>query len=533
MICDAVLLTYLEWVRLVSCGWLRLHNARVMRCDGWNGPLAKLHFDALMESAPDVGMSATDYVVAELKYEVWPPLSMHDLHLGRVLNLDQVMRFSCFNESANQVMNATYNGPSKFTVQLFEQPVLWSGWHKRVSHAAAENRAERLLAHLNVPAPSERFKEETTAVFVNLPEAHHKSKGTKAFGWVTALAIPRQNLILSDKHTQASEAVQSSVKNLQTDFQVNISFFSGISTEIANQVFTDPQYEKICRALVVCATYVHYSYLMQRSNYRDFAYDAFIQDVTWLNEKHIDLAAQLVDKIARDMPDELLLRIILQNPKISVFKKPAIATGVPSKEVSDTRVDQDSVNKSDQNIEAAGTPENKSSTDVNLDNTSAAPEGSNNPSAGHEAIDETLAQPETTNPEESKDHGEELVGESSTGIDQKPTSQLIEECGVQGTLLGDRENEDCPQTPNTGAEGTPNTAAKRTRRTFTPAYQQDVVKKIRQAHQQICDDENSQVISQSTPMKALQQVCRDEKLELKKVKSWVKDCDIELAKLLE
>lgn len=522
MICDAVLLTYLEWVRLVSCGWLRLHNARVVRCDGWNGPLAKLHFDALMESAPDVGMSATDYVVAELKYEVWPPLSMHDLHLGRVLNLDQVLRFSCFNESAYQVMNATYNGPSKFTVQLFEQPMLWSEWHKRVSHAAAENRAERLLAHLNVPAPSEIFKEETTAIFVNIPDTHHKSKGTKAFGWVTALAIPRQNLILSDKHTQASEAVQSSVKNLQTDFQVNLPFFGGISTEIANQVFTDPQYEKICRALVVCATYMHYSYLMQRSNYRDFAYDAFVQDVIWLNEKHIDLAAQLIDKIARDMPDELLLRILLQNRKNSVFEVPVIQVSTPNT----------SVNQYDQNIEAIDTPEYQSSPDINIDPAPVAHEGANNQNAKRKTVGEILIPTETANPKDSKDCGEESVGESSTGIDQRPTSQLVEESGVQRTLLGDSENEVCPQIPNSGAEGTPDTAPKKNLN--DPSYQQHVVKKIRQVLKPIFEAGKSP--SPDEAKSALLQVVSEEKMRPKsrdKVISWIQESDQDLAKLLE
>lgn len=35
MTCDAVVLTRLEWDRLVSCGWLRLHDARLIRVDDW------------------------------------------------------------------------------------------------------------------------------------------------------------------------------------------------------------------------------------------------------------------------------------------------------------------------------------------------------------------------------------------------------------------------------------------------------------------------------------------------------------------
>ena len=82
MAIDAVVLTYIEWARLVDRGWLRLHRSRVVRVAGWAEPLAEPDFDVLMENAPDVGLSTTDYVIAELKFEVLSPISTNSLNLG-------------------------------------------------------------------------------------------------------------------------------------------------------------------------------------------------------------------------------------------------------------------------------------------------------------------------------------------------------------------------------------------------------------------------------------------------------------------
>lgn len=443
MSCEAVVLTYLEWVRLVGCGRLRLHKDRVVRTAGWSGPLAQIDFDALMKRAPDVGMSATDYVIAEIKYEAWSPMSMHDIPLGSVLELDRVQLFSCFNESACQVMNATYKGPSKFEVKLFEQPALWSGWLKRASNAAADSRAERFIAHFNTSISSDKFKEEMTAVFSNLPETHHKSKGTRAFGWVTALAIPRKNLILSDQPTQASESVQSSIKNISNNYQVDTPFFDGISADIANEIFKDSQYEKIRNALVVCAAYVHYSYLLQRSNYKNFGYDVFCKDISWLNKNHIDLAAQLIDKIARDMSDELLFRILSVHPKTPVFENPA-------------------------------TPDNL---------TNIIPEP--------EAVDEdTLIPPEKTHPEISKNKNEKLSGEITTGINPILPTEYDAGSGTQRTLLGDPTNEICPHSPTTKARSASLLETDEIGGPFTThAKQKQVVNRVReQGIQKACKD---------------------------------------------
>ncbi len=554
MSCNTVVLTYLEWVRLVGRGWLRLHRFRVVPVDGWAGPRAQVDFDVLMENAPDVGLSATDYVIAELKFEAWTPISMDAPQLGRVLKLDQVQRFSCFNESARQVMNATYSGPSESAVQLFEQPALWTSWLERVSRAFADNRAEWFLAHLNIPTPSDQFKKETTAIFAKLPDTHHKSKGTRAFGWVTALAIPNQNLILSDKLTQGSEAVKSSVKNLLSDYQVDDLFFDSRSSDIAKEVLSDKQYEKVCNTLLVCAAYVHYAYLMQRSNYKNFGYDAFCKDVSWLKEKNIDLAAQLVDKTARYMPDELLSRVLSQNPKIPA-KSPASSEGsaltpgapsstaiskapdtapnledagkkeatsalpspssvsstppVPEKSLAHLVADSTGgyqANKPDITGIAADTPQGQSTTKVNAD-AAPAPEEQIEPNAEAEEVSGTLGQSESTDPGAGNEYSEESVLAGATGADQESATEPAKKSDDSGLPSDDPKGNDSAQSPING-DGC--TSAPIEPPFNTNAKKMEVAKRVRE--------------------KGLEKVCEEMSLKPQQVQKWVDKFDQKPAK---
>lgn len=352
MAIDAVVLTYLEWDRLVRDSYLRMPRSRIVRVAGWAEPLAEADFDALMETAPDVGLSETNYVIAELKFEAWLPISANDFSLGRTLQLTQVLRFLALNEIAQRVLTATHSYPKEYPIQLFEQPKLWTGWLERISQACSKNRGLRLLAHMDTQNLLVQ-SEDTVAFFQKLQDArqalsgqgqYEKSKGTRAFGWVTALAIARKMF-----DTKASSAVKASVDKLSNNFGVGESFFHAQSADIANEVLADPQYKKACSVLVVYAAYVHYSYLMQRSDYKTFGYDAFLKDFEWLRNKDTNLAAQLVYKTARNMSDELLSRVLSQHPKSSlaqsvpVLENNALITSainsITTSEASDTTAD--------------------------------------------------------------------------------------------------------------------------------------------------------------------------------------------------
>lgn len=237
--------------------------------------------------------------------------------------------------------------------------------------------------------------------------------------------------------------MQSSIKNISNNYQVDTPFFDGISADIVNEIFKDSQYEKIRNALVVCAAYVHYSYLLQRSNYKNFGYDVFCKDISWLNKNHIDLAAQLIDKIARDMSDELLFRILSVHPKTPVFENPA-------------------------------TPDNL---------TNIIPEP--------EAVDEdTLIPPEKTHPEISKNKNEKLSGEITTGINPILPTEYDAGSGTQRTLLGDPTNEICPHSPTTKARSASLLETDEIGGPFTThAKQKQVVNRVReQGIQKACKD---------------------------------------------
>ena len=553
MTCDAVVLTRLEWDRLVSCGWLRLHDARLTRVDDWSLSSAQLHFDILMKTAPDVGISSSDYVLAELRYEVWPLIATHDFQLGRMLKLDQVQHFLCFDERACQVLNATYNGPIEYAVQLFQTAQLWIDWRERISHASEDNRAARLLEHFGLPSPFEEFKQKPALFFDRLPDIqrslsgikhYEHAKGTRAFGWIVALAISKKN-----HTTEADPNVKSMVKELQSEYSVDVPFFMNKSVEVADAVFSDPQYKEVYNALVVCAAYVHYTYLIERSSYKIFGYNAFCQDVEWLKKQHINLAAQLVEKTACYMSDELLSRVLSQNPKISAKSSAssegnALTAGALSTDTSETpdtapnledagkkeatsalpspssvsstppvpekslaHLVADSTggyqaNKPDITGIAADTPQGQSTTKVNADAAPAAPEEQIEPSA----------------------EAEEVSGTSR----QSATTGLAPRTEPMGDLFP--PNEGSSQIPTIGAGGTPRAALKKPGEDFDLAYKQDVLKKVR-------DQGLNRGGSKQGFKDGLTQVWNEERLTHKRltkkeVKSWVEELDPELAKLL-
>lgn len=498
MAIDAVVLTYLEWDRLVRDSYLRMPRSRVVRVAGWTEPLAEADFDALMETAPDVGLSETNYVIAELKFEAWSPISANDFSLGRTLQLTQVLRFLALNEIAQRVLTATHSYPKEYPIQLFEPPKLWTGWLERISQAYSKNRGLRLLANLD----NQNFSvqsEDTAALFEKLQEArqtlsgqgkYEKSKGTRAFGWVTALAIAKKMF-----NTQASSAVRASVDKLSNDFGVGESFFHAQSADIANEVLADPQYKKACSVIVFYAAYVHYAYLMQRSDYKIFGYDAFLKDFEWLRNKDTNLAAQLVYKTACDMSDELLSRVLSQHPKSSFTKSSqvlednslvtsAISSTTTSK-ASDTSVDSGEsiaagttlVLPSNSLVDNSISKQDNSTVDIDRDCATAAADGGNPSVAssltGANDMTEEISngsrtdsrvtgnpdtEPVTTDADASeagKMHGKDSVGITATCANQEPCAGFNWKSGDQRTLLScpaDLLPEDIEKSQITGTE---------------------------------------------------------------------------------
>lgn len=485
MAIDAVVLTYLEWDRLVRDSYLRMPSrSRIVRVAGWTEPLAEADFDALMETAPDVGLSETNYVIAELKFEAWSPISANDPSLGRTLQLTQVQRFLALNEIAQRVLTATHSYPKEYPIQLFEQPKLWIGWLQRISHACSYNRGLRLLAHLGIQNISVQ-SEDTVVFFEKLREARHtlsgqakyeKSKGTRAFGWVTGLAIARKMF-----GTQASPAVIASVAELSNDFGVEDSFFHAQSTDITTEVLADPQYKEVCPTLVVFSAYVHYAYLMQRSDYKTFGYDAFLKDFEWLRNNDINLAAQLVYATARDMSDELLSRVLSQHPKspstqsVPVLEDKALITSAISStttsEASDTEVDLGesiavgvtSVSPPNSLVDSAISTQDNGTVGIDGDSAVAVADAdwknsgvTSSLTKADGTIDEALKNLDAADSETSKKHSKDSVEISATCVNQKLPTESNWESGGQGTLLPcptDLRREDTeksePQEPRT------------------------------------------------------------------------------------
>ena len=534
MTCDAVVLTRLEWERLISCGWLRLHNARLVRVHDWLDPIsATVHFAALMESAPDVGMSSSDYVLAELHYEVWTPVSQHNFQLGRIIKLEQVGRFSCFDERACKVLNATYNGSAEYATQVFQQPTLWIDWRKQMSKAWEDHRAARLLAHFNFS--SKKYNQKFNFAFEKLIDAQHNlsrnshyehTKGTKAFGWRTALVISNRNPEISGCATESTPCIQSIVKKFQVDYDVDGPFFSGQSTDVANYVLSDPQYKKIREELVIFAAYAHYAYLIERSGYKKFSYEAFCQDVAWLEEKHIDLAVQLVEKIARYMVDELLWHVVSTHPSVPARPAPAAlenslvpptepvpeSAAEPEKPLANdiaptpetpsappvaVRPNEEAAQQIEAAVVVANSPEVQGSTTVVAEGVEA-PE---TPIEPPEAVSDISDQPKTIGPEAVKGDSEKFGQAGATGREQSAPAGSVAQNNIQASLI----NEYSSEISTAETTGTSAPISGKTRRKFNSDYKITILQKVRE--------------------KGIKQVCNEENLKPAYVKDWAKKFD--------
>lgn len=315
---DAVALTYLEWARLVGRGWLRLDTSRIERLPSWSCKGAEYAFDCLMQHAPDVGLRSADYVIAELEFSAWTPLSEQQPMLGNRLNLSQVRRFLCLDQSGQQVLESTASS-NALRMNLLQPSSLWIGWVTRVQRASSDSRANELLEILgfdpaHIPDASEFYAGlRDFRAQISGESAYQKSKGTLSHGWFSALAAAKRHF---DK--SAGVAIRELIQALQTKHDVAGQFFRGEALAVAENIASDSQYVDVVDDITAGAAYFHYSYLMQRAEYKSFDQRAFAQDVRWLSERAPDAAVLLIDSIARDMTDELLAHAVARQPALDL-----------------------------------------------------------------------------------------------------------------------------------------------------------------------------------------------------------------------
>lgn len=514
MITDAVILTRLEWERLISRGWLRLNAFRVVRVHDWHEPVtAAANFKELMEKTPDVGRGSSDYILAELHYEFWQLISQKDFQLGKLIKLEQVKCFSCFDDLSLEVLNANYKGLEKYKVKIFEQPILWKEWSEKVAKAWEEHKAQMFLRHLNLI--SQKPNTVSDSIFDKIKKCQNKllgnryyevAKGTRVFGWLAALVISKQNPELAGCATEANPTIRLMIESLQKDYRVDTPFFSDQSISIANYVLNDRQYNKISKELIIFAAYAHYAYLIERSGHKKFNYHEFCKDIAWLEEENIDLAVQLVDKIARYMVDELLWSVVSSHTPI--FPQSVLEESTEIQENSSINVIAPTSEKSTALLTAIYLCEDRAPQVGTTEAVAHLPEDQGITRIINEEIELPKAPTESFESEVDKGENKEFIpvkvidsGLSSlTGLDVKNNN-------IQASLIPDPEltSRHSTSLPITEITSTSEDKSKKTRKYFKEEVKKEILKMARKD--------------------GVDRVCKDKEITKDKLKRWAKKLD--------
>src|SRR5688572_19527426 len=99
MIEEAVVLTYLEWTRLIGNAWIRIDPSRIVRYQSDPVDYADVIFD-LMRKAPDIGDNPADFILATLNLEAFNKHRSAFADLGYRLTFSTVNAFYSFTEYA-------------------------------------------------------------------------------------------------------------------------------------------------------------------------------------------------------------------------------------------------------------------------------------------------------------------------------------------------------------------------------------------------------------------------------------------------
>ena len=185
---EAVVLSYLEWVRLIGTGVIRLAEERVVRWRPDQADPVEVVAN-LMLRAPDLGTSATSFVLAMLEPEVLDRIRGSGIDLGKRLKLEMVRSFHSFGDTALAIHRHDAKAAGVF-IELTTLAAGWVAWAAAVEAAERSAQGEALLALLGVP-PCDRFDQAADRLVERerciASEDIVRTRDTMFFGWACVL----------------------------------------------------------------------------------------------------------------------------------------------------------------------------------------------------------------------------------------------------------------------------------------------------------------------------------------------------------
>lgn len=333
------MLSYLEWVRLVNTGGIRLDDRRITR---WS-PEKTAEKDVvaeLMLGAPDLGTSANSFVLAILEPDVLDRVGANGMNLGKRLPIEMVRSFHSFTETACIV----HGHDAKAADSEITLSHMSKGWLRWVEAVEKEEREAKgvSLTQLFLLAPDDWSAEWVRSLESRIDhEKIAKSRDTMYYGWACVLnsVNARPNVTI-----ELPEDVREEIRCLQKDFNVEQPFLAAApSLREFVEGLHDPK-ETPSDLLAFAALKQHERYVTKRDG-AALDVEGLAADVNFLRERDAGSATMLVQVLGERLPSEI----------IQALKKSMAGRSVPEPSSGDA-ADKGSVVGSDEEVQTRRTP---------------------------------------------------------------------------------------------------------------------------------------------------------------------------------
>lgn len=300
---EAVALTYLEWVRLIGTGAIRLDETRIVRWRSDRADPAEVVCD-LMRSAPDLGTSATSFVLAVLEPEVLDRVREGGLDLGRRLDLAAVRSFHSFGETALAVHRHDAEAAG-VSIDLTPLAAGWTTWTTAVEAADRRARGEALLALLSV-SPCDRIGEAAARLADRerriVPEDFIRARDTLFFGWACVLNAQK---VSTGVAPDLPGDVMDEVNALRRDYDVERPFLARAPRLCAFVGSLAAEGEPPADLLAMASLKQHERYVIKREG-AALDLPSLFDDIHILEGLDAGAAGLLVQALGERMPAELI-----------------------------------------------------------------------------------------------------------------------------------------------------------------------------------------------------------------------------------
>lgn len=337
---EAVVLSYLEWTRLIGVGAIRLDEKRIFR---WRPDRADPTqvVASLMLSAPDLGTSATSFVLAMLEPEVLDQIQEGGTYLGERLNLDAVRSFHSFSETALAIHkhDAEVAGAAIALTPLAEG---WASWAAAVDAADRRARGEALLAILEVP-PCDRFSDATDRLIAResciAPDDIARARDSMFFGWACVLNALK---LSSGAAPVLPMDVKDEAEALRRNFDVEQPFLARaprLSAFVANLA---AEGDRPTDLLAMASLKQHERYVIKREG-AALALPSLVDDIRILEGHEAGAGGLLVQALGERLPAELIQALKTRGLTRSVRPSVEVPTSAGDAPRAPDRIDGEEV----------------------------------------------------------------------------------------------------------------------------------------------------------------------------------------------